>query len=75
MSAPNEGRQSPDPENQTNRQQASTAGNPNEQGQASSNEAPADDSTSTLKGLESNPKHALQDAADAKTAKGTSSDK
>ena len=71
MSAPNAGRQSPDPENQTKAQQGTTASAPNDQGQAASNEAPADESKDALKNLESNPKHVLQDAADAKVAKDT----
>lgn len=72
MSAPNAGRQSPDPETQTGKQQqAPPASDPNKQGQAPSDDHPADASKDQLKGLESNPKHALQDASDAKVSKGT----
>jgi hypothetical protein len=68
MSAPNEGRQSPDPERQMESQQG-TETKPNEQGQADSKEQPAEQSKDTLKNLESNPKHVLQDEADKKVEK------
>ncbi|KAJ9606978.1 hypothetical protein H2200_008989 [Cladophialophora chaetospira] len=72
MSAPNEGRQSPDPENQTGGQK----GNEDQEGsgkvdQSEGKNEGKDDQTS---GLESNPKHILQDHAETKTAKGTSAD-
>ena len=70
MSAPNEGRQSPDPERQTGaQQQEPPATDPNKQGQAASDSEPADKSKEQLKGLESNPKHPLKDEADAKVSK------
>lgn len=65
MSAPNEGRQSPDPERQTGAQQQDpTASNPNEQtgGPEKSNE-------DQLKDLSSNPTHPLEKAAEDKTSK------
>jgi len=75
MSAPNAGRQSPDPERQQGKQQAEPpATNPNEQGQAKSNEAPAEESKNTLSNLESNPKGPLEDAAASKTGKQTRND-
>jgi hypothetical protein len=72
MSAPQQGRQSPDPETQTGKQQQEApATNPNQQGQAPSDSQPADASKDALKNLESNPKHVLQDEADSKTSKGS----
>ncbi|TKA71572.1 hypothetical protein B0A55_07676 [Friedmanniomyces simplex] len=72
MSAPNAGRQSPEPEQQSGKQQSDVpASNVNEQGQAASNEAPAEESKDTLKNLESNPKGVLEDASKAKTSKHT----
>lgn len=68
MSAPNAGRQSPDPERQSHSQQ-STATKPNDQGQADSNEQPAEQSKDKLKDLESNPKHVLAEEAEKKSAK------
>ena len=61
MSAPNQGRQSPEPEQQSGKQlHEPVAGNPNKQGAES-----ASDKTSSeaLKNLESNPKHVLEDAS------------
>lgn len=70
MSAPNEGRQSPDPERQSGQQQSHPpASDPNKQGVAESNEQPAEQSKEALKNLESNPKHVLQDEADKKVSK------
>ena len=70
MSAPNQGRQSPDPERQTNKQQqAPPASDPNKQGMVEHDKEPADASKDQLKNLESNPKHILQDEADKKVAK------
>ena len=72
MSAPNAGRQSPEPETQGGQQGgAPVSDNPNKQGQAKSESAPADESKDTLKGLESNPKHILEDEANKKTSKTT----
>lgn len=67
MSAPNAGRQSPDPEHQKKNQQNAPA-NPNEQG------AGEEQTKEQLKGLESNPKAPLEDAAKAKTSKGEGND-
>jgi hypothetical protein len=70
MSAPQASRQSPEPEQQSNKQQAQPpASAPNDQNQAKSKDAPADDSSKTLENLESNPKHVLQDSADSKVDK------
>ncbi|KAK3630313.1 hypothetical protein LTR22_021575 [Elasticomyces elasticus] len=71
MSAPNAGRQSPEPEKQSNAQTGATSTNVNDQGQAKSNDAPAEDSKNTLKNLESNPKGPLDDEAEKKTSKTT----
>ncbi|KAH7088030.1 hypothetical protein FB567DRAFT_441050 [Paraphoma chrysanthemicola] len=68
MSAPNAGRQSPEPEKQSNAQSGSTSTNVNEQGGgvAKGSEKNSDD---TKGGLESNPKHILQDHAEEVTSK------
>ncbi|KAK5734446.1 hypothetical protein LTR17_008947 [Elasticomyces elasticus] len=71
MSAPNAGRQSPEPEKQSHAQTGATSTNVNDQGQAKSNEAPAEESKNTLKNLESNPKGPLDDEAEKKTSKTT----
>ncbi|KAK0782205.1 hypothetical protein LTR91_017039 [Friedmanniomyces endolithicus] len=72
MSAPNAGRQSPDPERAQGKQQSDTpASDVNDQGQAASKDAPAEESKETLKNLESNPKPILEDAAKEKTSKAT----
>jgi hypothetical protein len=68
MSAPNAGRQSPEPENQSNKQSGSTATNANQQGGGPS-EGSKEASTNQLAGLESNPKGPLDDAAKDKTSK------
>ncbi|KAK5169547.1 uncharacterized protein LTR77_005523 [Saxophila tyrrhenica] len=69
MSAPQQGRQSPDPERQTGKQQqAPPATDPNKQGQEPSGGA-ADTSKDALKNLESNPEHVLKEEAEKKTAK------
>lgn len=66
--APNAGRQSPDPERQTGtQQQKPPATDVNEQGQASSDKAPKDESADQLKSLDSNPKHVLADASETKS--------
>jgi hypothetical protein len=67
MSAPNEGRQSPDPERQSGAQIGATT----ESGkldESSKKDEGKDDQTS---GLSSNPKHPLEDAANEKTSKMT----
>lgn len=68
MSAPNAGRQSPEPKHQAGSQgNDPIAGNPNQQGAKSDSQESSND---TLKGLESNPKHILEDASKEKTKKG-----
>lgn len=68
MSAPNQGRQSPDPERQTGSQIHDAPGsNPNDQGAGKGQDSAKD----SLKDLESNPKHILEDAAKAKVSKGS----
>ncbi|KAM0719272.1 hypothetical protein Q7P37_005177 [Cladosporium fusiforme] len=70
MSAPNQGRQSPDPERQTGAQTGSVANNPNDQGVASSANQTKDDSENQLKNLSSNPKGPLEDKAAEAASKG-----
>jgi len=70
MSAPNQGRQSPEPENQSDAQTGASSGNPNDQGGAPKGSNAADKSTDQLKGLESNPTPVLDHASKEKTAKG-----
>jgi hypothetical protein len=62
MSAPNQGRQSPDPERQTGAQQGTTASGKHDQ-------KSGQDNKETLAGLSSNPEHPLAKAAEEKTAK------
>jgi len=69
MSAPNQGRQSPEPENQTEGQSGATASNPNEQGGAPANENAQENSDKTKGKLSSNPTHPLEEAANEKTSK------
>ncbi|KAF2097549.1 hypothetical protein NA57DRAFT_77805 [Rhizodiscina lignyota] len=65
MSAPNAGRQSPQPEDQTGKQQQDPpAMDPNQQ-----TTGPQTSNTETLKGLDSNPAHPLEKAAEDKTSK------
>lgn len=71
MSAPNQGRQSPDPERQSGAQAGSTANNPNDQGVASSAEQTKEQSQDQLKNLSSNPKGPLEDKAAEAASKGT----
>lgn len=65
MSAPKQGRQSPEPETQTGAQQKDVPGNPNDQG------ADKNKSEDPLANLSSNPTHPLQKAAEEKTSKTT----
>lgn len=67
MSAPNQGRQSPEPEKQSDAQAGTQAGNPNNQGGAG--EKTGEQSKNTLENLSSNPKGPLDDEAEKKTAK------
>ena len=71
MSAPNQGRQSPEPERQSGAQTGSTASNPNEQGVAGNSSETKDSSESSLKNLSSNPKGPMDDKAAAAASKGT----
>ncbi|KAK5095740.1 hypothetical protein LTR70_003410 [Exophiala xenobiotica] len=64
MSAPNEGRQSPPPQDQSDAQAGKTAG-----GKLDKSEDKNEDKENQLEGLESNPKHILEDEADKKTSK------
>jgi len=69
MSAPQQGRQSPDPERQSGAQQQDMpASNVNDQG-AAPKEGTKDANIEQLKGLESNPTHPLQKPAEDKTSK------
>jgi hypothetical protein len=65
MSAPNQGRQSPEPETQTDSQQGAQA-KPNDQNVDTSK---SQDPKETLNNLESNPEHILAKAAEEKTSK------
>lgn len=72
MSAPHQGRQSPDPEHQSGAQgKDPIASDPNKQGAAPEGGDAAETSKDQLKGLESNPKGPLEDAAAAKVSKTT----
>ncbi|EME88495.1 uncharacterized protein MYCFIDRAFT_47289 [Pseudocercospora fijiensis CIRAD86] len=66
MSAPNQGRQSPDPERQTGAQQQSP---PAEKPNQAPGHKEAKDSKAQLEGLSSNPKGPLDDEAKAKLSK------
>lgn len=68
MSAPNQGRQSPEPENQTDLQNGTQAGDPNGQNAAPKGGA-AEKSKQQLDNLSSNPKGPLEDAAKDKVSK------
>ncbi|TLD37213.1 Dual specificity protein kinase [Venturia nashicola] len=65
MSAPNQGRQSPEPETQTDAQTGQQA-QPNDQ---KADTEKSSDPKETLKGLESNPEHILAKSAKEKTSK------
>jgi hypothetical protein len=70
MSAPNPGRQSPSPENQTGAQQKDTPGsNVNEQGGAPAQGNAQQNSDDTKSKLESNPTHILNKHAEDVTSK------
>ena len=71
MSAPNQGRQSPEPERQSGTQTGATSTNPNDQGVAGSASETKDSSESSLKNLSSNPKGPMDDKAAAAASKGT----
>ena len=69
MSAPNQGRQSPEPERQNANQKEAPATGNHEQGQAPEGTHERDGGSAQLEGLSSNPKGPLEDAAAAKTSK------
>lgn len=69
MSAPNAGRQSPDPERQSDGQSGAVASDVNKQGGAPSQEHAKEASEDKLKNLESNPTHPLAAASEEKTSK------
>lgn len=72
MSAPNQGRQSPDPERQTGAQlHEPVATQPNEQGGAPSLDHAKDTSEQQKANLPSNPTGPLEKAAEEKTSKAT----
>lgn len=68
MSAPNPGRQSPEPETQTGNQLKNPPASNHKHGAAPGEKA-ADHSKDQLSGLESNPKGALEESAKEKVAK------
>jgi hypothetical protein len=68
MSAPNAGRQSPEPEKQSDAQAGQTTGNVNDQGGAPSQGADKA-SDETKSGLSSNPTHPLAKHAEETTSK------
>jgi hypothetical protein len=67
MPSQKQGRQSPEPETQTD-SQAGTQAKPNDQSQ-DTNTGKSQDPQESLNNLESNPKHILADAAEEKTSK------
>jgi len=68
MSAPNAGRQSPEPERQTGAQQQDPQAQP-DQGATPSDDKSNKSSEDQLKGLSSNPTHILAQASEEKTSK------
>jgi hypothetical protein len=68
MSAPNQGRQSPEPEKQSDAQAGTQAGKPNDQN-AGPGEKAGEESQKTLENLGSNPGGPLDAEAEKKTAK------
>jgi len=69
MSAPNAGRQSPEPENQSNAQSGTTTSNVNDQGGAPKQGNAQENSDDTKNALSSNPTHPLEKHAEEKTSK------
>lgn len=65
MSAPEQGRQSPEPEKQSDSQQQPIAADPNKGGIG----VGVDDRSNDTSKLESNPKHPLEEHAKEKTSK------
>lgn len=74
MSAPKQGRQSPDPETQDPKQGTASQSNPNDQGAAPSGSKSEDKSKDQLSGMASNPKDVMGQKADEKTTKGAGND-
>ncbi|KIY00587.1 uncharacterized protein Z520_03250 [Fonsecaea multimorphosa CBS 102226] len=70
MSAPNAGRQSPDPERQTGAQQQDHPSQPGS-GKLDNSQGKNEGKDDQTAGLTSNPTHILQEHAETKTAKGT----
>lgn len=68
MSAPNAGRQSPEPEKQSDAQAGQTTGNVNDQG-AGPKQGAQQASSETKSGLSSNPEHPLAKHAEETTSK------
>lgn len=70
MSAPNAGRQSPEPSRQTGAQQSDpTSTKANQQGGAPTDHSAQDESNETKSKLSSNPTHPLAKASEEKTSK------
>ncbi|KAI1618663.1 hypothetical protein EDD37DRAFT_647454 [Exophiala viscosa] len=70
MSAPNAGRQSPEPETQTGAQQGDHPAQPGS-GKIDESKGKDEGKDDQLSGLSSNPKHVLQEHSDASTSKTT----
>ncbi|KAJ9664561.1 hypothetical protein H2198_000212 [Neophaeococcomyces mojaviensis] len=70
MSAPNAGRQSPDPERQAPEQQSAHPGQPGS-GKLDNSKQKDEGKEDQTAGLESNPKHILEDHAHTTTSKTT----
>jgi hypothetical protein len=69
MSAPNAGRQSPEPETQSNAQSGTTTTDVNDQGGAPKHGNAQENSDDTKGALSSNPTHPLEKHAEEKTSK------
>jgi len=69
MSAPNQGRQSPEPSKQSDAQTGQTAGNPNAQGGDVKGGAEKVSKDTKESGLASNPEHVLAKHAEEVTSK------
>ncbi|KAF2107941.1 hypothetical protein BDV96DRAFT_292255 [Lophiotrema nucula] len=69
MSAPNAGRQSPEPENQSEGQSGTMAGKPNDQGAGPTDSNAQVESNDQKSKLASNPTHPLEKFAEEKTSK------
>jgi hypothetical protein len=69
MSAPNAGRQSPEPEKQSNAQSGATTTNVNDQGAEPQKGNAQENSDDTKNALSSNPTHPLQKHSEETTSK------